>query len=205
MFRTNENLLNGHGRWPLVICLLRARLNNVNIFAANGITNFDHRFAICFVINGCTTALDTETSANMQICDWHLVNWIELFELRHSYPAIKLASSGCEFPWTITTSDDGKDSIVLDLSLFTGRKLPNLSNGKDKTIRFDKISSSMDIGMTDENQKLNRKMRKMNSGDSDAMSDNIDGHRFRVRREYVHQKGILSLFRLFLFLRFSMR
>lgn len=43
-----------------------------------------------------------------------------------AYPAIKLANSGCEFPCTMTTSDDGKDSMAFDLSLFTGRKLPNL-------------------------------------------------------------------------------
>lgn len=42
------------------------------------------------------------------------------------YPAIKLANSGCEFPWTITTSDDGNDSIVFDFTRFTGRKLPKL-------------------------------------------------------------------------------
>lgn len=43
-----------------------------------------------------------------------------------SYPAIKLANSGHEFPWTITTSDDGNDSIVLGFNPFNGRKLPKL-------------------------------------------------------------------------------
>lgn len=147
--------------------LLCSRLNDINVFAAYWVANFNHSLTIGFMINRRTATFYTQapkivsTHANADgknivvviiigiiSCFWCLSKikavvmvCLPVPFIRHDqsnckrkrkmirnwlYPAIKLANSGCEFPWTMTTSDDGNDSIVLDFTRFTGRKLPKL-------------------------------------------------------------------------------
>lgn len=61
---------------------------------------------------------------------------------KKSYPAIKFANSGWEFPCTRTTSDDGNDSMAPDFSFFNGSKLPNLRN-ETKKKKFSQLKIAM--------------------------------------------------------------
>lgn len=90
-------------------------------------------------------------------------------KINFPHPAIKLANSGCEFPCTITTSDDGNDSIVLDFTRFTGRKLPKLKwwqatkDGMKKIIQM--ISTCMVEHAAEKRMRWKKRERKTLNAD----------------------------------------
>lgn len=53
------------GKCVCFVALLCSSLNDINIFATYWIANFNHSFAIGFMIYGCTAALHTQSPANM--------------------------------------------------------------------------------------------------------------------------------------------